>query len=49
MCDILEIESNEIEVTSDETILTCRPIVEHNLDSQTFNREDVEPSIIGDQ
>ena len=47
--DIPEIESNELEVTSDETISTCYPRVEHNLDSQTFNREDVEPSIIGDQ
>ncbi|KAA0067295.1 Transposon, En/Spm-like protein [Cucumis melo var. makuwa] len=47
--DIPDIESNELEVTSDETISTYYPIVEHNLDSQTFNREDVEPSIIGDQ
>ncbi|KAA0032028.1 hypothetical protein E5676_scaffold96G001250 [Cucumis melo var. makuwa] len=47
--DILEIESNELEVTSDEIISTSYPRVEHNLDSQTFNREDVEPSIIGDQ
>ncbi|TYK21879.1 uncharacterized protein E5676_scaffold494G00120 [Cucumis melo var. makuwa] len=47
--DIPEIESNELEVTSDETISTCYPRVEHNLDSQIFNREDVEPSIIGDQ
>ncbi|KAA0059144.1 uncharacterized protein E5676_scaffold201G00310 [Cucumis melo var. makuwa] len=47
--DIPEIESNELKVTSDETISTCYPRVEHNLDSHTFNREDVEPSIIGDQ
>ena len=47
--DIAEIESNEIEVTSDETISTCYPRVEHNLDWQTFNRENVEPLIIGDQ
>ncbi|TYJ98779.1 hypothetical protein E5676_scaffold156G00880 [Cucumis melo var. makuwa] len=44
-----EIESNELEGTSDETLSTCYPRVEHNLDSQTFNREDIEPSIIGDQ
>ncbi|TYK28599.1 uncharacterized protein E5676_scaffold2030G00110 [Cucumis melo var. makuwa] len=47
--DIPKIESNELEVTSNETISTCYPKVEHNLDSQTFNSKDVEPSIIGDQ
>ena len=33
----------------DETISICFPWVEDNLDSQRFNREDVEPLIIEEE
>lgn len=49
--DIPEVEINEIDevLCSNETIRTCYPQLDDNLDSQTFNREDVAPSFIGDQ